>query len=208
MLTLKDGVKKYQDFTLGKVNIEINDGELISIIGKSGSGKSTLIKIIAGFEKLTTGSINYQNTQKKDILYIPQNGTTFNHLNIRQNLNLQTKFNDEDIKMSLSKVGLAPEYIDKYPFQLSGGERQRVDLARAILSSSKLIILDESMSALDQVNKKAITTLIRKLVIDTKLTVIFVTHDEKQATDYSTRIIRLDTGKIVEDINNEIKEQL
>ncbi len=208
MLTIKDGVKKYEGFTLGNINIKIYSGELISIIGKSGSGKSTLIKLIAGFEKLTSGTISYQNINANDILYISQNGTTFNHLNIRKNLNLQKEFSDEEIKLALNKVGLPSEYIEKYPFQLSGGERQRVDLARAILSSSKLIILDESMSALDQENKKAITTLIKKLVIDTNLTVIFVTHDEKQATDYSTRIIKLSAGKIVADIDNEIKEQL
>ncbi len=208
MLTIKDGVKKYEGFTLGNINIKIYSGELISIIGKSGSGKSTLIKLIAGFEKLTSGTISYQNINANDILYISQNGTTFNHLNIRKNLNLQKEFSDEEIKLALNKVGLPSEYIEKYPFQLSGGERQRVDLARAILSSSKLIILDESMSALDQENKKAITTLIKKLVIDTNLTVIFVTHDEKQATDYSTRIIKLSAGKIVADIDNEVKEQL
>ncbi len=208
MLTIKDGVKKYEGFTLGNINIKIYSGELISIIGKSGSGKSTLIKLIAGFEKLTSGTISYQNINANDILYISQNGTTFNHLNIRKNLNLQKEFSDEEIKLALNKVGLPSEYIEKYPFQLSGGERQRVDLARAILSSSKLIILDESMSALDQENKKAITTLIKKMVIDTNLTVIFVTHDEKQAVDYSTRIIKLSAGKIVADIDNEIKEQL
>ncbi len=208
MLTLKEGVKNYHGFTLGKINIEINSGELISIIGKSGSGKSTLIKLIAGFENLTSGSIHYQNLRTNDILYISQNGTTFNHLNIRKNLNLQQQFTDDEIKAALNKVGLPSEYIEKYPFQLSGGERQRVDLSRAILSSSKLIILDESMSALDQENKKAITTLIKKLVIETDITIIFVTHDEKQAIDYSTRIIRLDAGKIVADIDNVTKEQL
>ncbi len=208
MLILKEGVKNYYGFTLGKIDIEINSGELISIVGKSGSGKSTLIKIIAGFEKLTSGTINYQNLNTNDILYISQNGTTFNHLNIRKNLNLQQQFTDDEIKVALNKVGLPSEYIEKYPFQLSGGERQRVDLSRAILSSSKLIILDESMSALDQENKKAIITLIKKLVIETGITVIFVTHDEKQAIDYSTRIIRLDAGKIVADINNVKEEQL
>ncbi len=208
MLILKEGVKNYYGFTLGKIDIEINSGELISIVGKSGSGKSTLIKIIAGFEKLTSGTINYQNLKTNDILYISQNGTTFNHLNIRKNLNLQQQFTDDEIKVALNKVGLPSEYIEKYPFQLSGGERQRVDLSRAILSSSKLIILDESMSALDQENKKAIITLIKKLVIETGITVIFVTHDEKQAIDYSTRIIRLDAGKIVADINNVKEEQL
>ncbi len=208
MLTLKEGVKNYHGFTLGKINVEINSGELISIIGKSGSGKSTLIKLIAGFENLTSGSIHYQNLRTNDILYISQNGTTFNHLNIRKNLNLQQQFTDDEIKAALNKVGLPSEYIEKYPFQLSGGERQRVDLSRAILSSSKLIILDEAMSALDQENKKAITTLIKKLVIETEITIIYVTHDEKQAIDYSTRIIRLDAGKIVADFDNVTKEQL
>ncbi len=199
MIQLHNIEMKYKQFTLGPINLEINKSEFISVIGPSGSGKSTLIKIITNFENATSGLINYNDVLADDILYISQKGTTFNHLTIRKNLNLKHMYTDVQIIAALNRVGLKSEFIDKYPYQLSGGERQRIDLARAVLSKAKLIILDESMSALDKKNKDSITLIIKDIVASTEASVIYITHDEKQASKYSSRTIEIADGKVISD---------
>lgn len=199
MIELKNAIHKYTSFSLGPISLEIKLGEFISVVGPSGSGKSTLIKVLTGNNKLTSGTIEYIDSQADDIMYIPQIGTTFNHLSIRDNLCLKYTYSDQQIKECLLKVGLDQEFIEKYPFELSGGERQRIDIVRAILSQSKYIVLDESMSALDGENKQAISSLLKSFVKMEQMTIIYITHDITQAIDYSTRIIALNHGKITFD---------
>lgn len=199
MIKINEGQLEYKNFKFGPVNVRLGSGQFISVVGPSGSGKSTLIKVITGHNKLGSGSIEYIDCSSQDIMYISQMGTTFNHLNVRDNLKLKYDYSDAQIIESLAMVGLDDNYINKYPFELSGGERQRIDLVRALLSESKFIVLDESMSALDSDNKHAISSLLKSFTDNAGITIIYITHDVNQALEYSNRIIKLDNGQIIFD---------
>lgn len=199
MIKLSNANLEYKQFKLGPINLELRLGEFISVVGPSGSGKSTLIKVITGHNKLTSGEIEYINCTSDDIMYISQIGTTFNHLTVEDNLKLKYDYSKEEISESLRLVGLSSDFINKYPFELSGGERQRIDLVRALLSKSKFIVLDESMSALDGANKQAISELLKQLVATGDITIIYITHDIAQAIEHSTRIVNISQGKLLFD---------
>lgn len=199
MIKIKNGSFSYKGFEFGPTDLQIDSGQFVSVVGPSGSGKSTLIKIITGHNKLSNGSIEYIDSTSQDIMYISQMGTTFNHLNVRDNLKLKYDYSDALIIESLRTVGLDTEYIEKFPFELSGGERQRVDIVRALLSKSKYIVLDESMSALDSDNKRSISSLLKSFIINAGITIIYITHDINQALEYSDRIIKLENGKVIFD---------
>lgn len=199
MIKLRNAGLEYKNFCLGPINLELKLGEFISVVGPSGSGKSTLIKVITGHNMLTSGEIEYIDCTSDDIMYISQIGTTFNHLTVKDNLKLKYDYSNKEITDSLQLVGLSSDFIDKYPFELSGGERQRIDLVRALLSKSKYIVLDESMSALDGANKQAISELLKQLVSSGRITIIYITHDVAQAIEHSTRIININKGKMLFD---------
>lgn len=199
MIKINNGSFSYKGFEFGPTDLQIDSGQFVSVVGPSGSGKSTLIKIITGHNKLSNGSIEYIDSTSQDIMYISQMGTTFNHLNVRDNLKLKYDYSDALIIESLRTVGLDTEYIEKFPFELSGGERQRVDIVRALLSKSKYIVLDESMSALDSDNKRSISSLLKSFIINAGITIIYITHDINQALEYSDRIIKLENGKVIFD---------
>lgn len=196
MIKINEAMITYDKFKLGPINLSLETGEFISVVGKSGSGKSTLIKLITGHVKAGQGSIEYIDCSSQGIMYISQMGTTFNHLSIRENLKLKYDYSDKRMEKALEKVALDAHYLEKYPFQLSGGERQRIDLVRAILSNSKYIVLDESMSALDAENKKSISTLLGSFVSSGEITIIYITHDVLQAIEHSSRIIEIDNGVV------------
>ncbi len=208
MLKISNVQITYDDFVLGPISLKIKAGEFISLVGESGSGKSTLIKIISGLIKYEKGNIDYGTIQDENISYISQRGTTFNHLTIKENLNLKYSYSDQEIIKCLKSVNLSENYLNKYPFELSGGERQRIDLTRALLAKSELIILDESMSALDRQNKSSITELLVRFVEENQITVLYITHDLDQANDYSTRIIELNNGQVIKDKQSNLKEPL
>lgn len=199
MINLNNACLEYKNFKLGPINLNLNLGEFISVVGPSGSGKSTLIKIITGHLQLTSGEISYIDCTSDDIMYIPQIGTTFNHLTVSDNLTLKYNYSSQQMIDSLQLVGLNANFLTKYPFELSGGERQRIDIVRALLSKSKYIVLDESMSALDNDNKQAISTLLKELVTTGTMTVIYITHDVTQAIEHSTKIINIVNGKLLFD---------
>lgn len=196
MIKLNNAQLDYPKFKLGPINLQLDLGEFISVVGPSGSGKSTLIRVITGHNKLSKGSIEYKQCSSKDIMYISQKGTTFNHLNVRENLKLKYDYSEKQIIECLELVGLNTDFIEKYPFELSGGERQRIDLVRALLSKSKFIVLDESMSALDSDNKKSISSLLKQFVLTGEISIIYITHDVAQAIEYSTRIINIADGNV------------
>ncbi|MFV0556594.1 MAG: ATP-binding cassette domain-containing protein [Lactovum sp.] len=197
MIELNNIEKSYPHFHLGPINFQINRGEFISIIGPSGTGKSTLIKLISNLIKADKGEISYK-IKEEEILYISQKGTTFNHLTVKENLRIKDFYEEGQMIKALEKVSLSKSDLEKYPFQLSGGERQRIDLARALLTNAKLLILDESMSALDKKNKESISELVLALVNSNKISVLYITHDEYQARKYSHQLVNLSQGKILE----------
>ncbi len=196
MIKINNLKKTYPQAQIGPFNLEFKKGSITSIVGKSGSGKSTLIKMIAKMISSSSGNIDYgNNLTKDDITYINQSGTLFNHLTIKENLQL-TYFNKEENIIEVFKsINLDPNYLEVYPFELSGGQKQRVDIARAILSESKLLVLDEIFSALDSKIKEEIAILIKSLRDEYDITVLMVTHDIYDAIFISDNILVIEDGK-------------
>lgn len=215
---------------LENITLEIHQGEIVSFLGPSGSGKTTLLRIIAGIENETSGEIfvnevpiNKLNAQERNFGFVFQNiDAIFPHLNVLENiafpLKLKIRTSKEPNKKYLvnhwvHEVNLEQKK-EKYPHELSGGEKQRIALARALIYNPKLLLLDEPLSSLDNILKAEILNLLKKLHKEYVTTILYVTHDEREAMDISDRIIILaegrilQQGKISEIINNPISSEV
>jgi len=185
---------------LHNLSLEVNSGEFVSILGPSGCGKTTLLKVIGGFSG--------KGRPTKDIFMIFQD---FNQLfpwrTLGENLVFAIRKTNKGIgktgaeekaKEALREVGLV-DFYDFFPHQLSGGMKQRGALARALAVDTKVLLMDEPFSSLDQESKKSAYELLLKIWREKKLTVIFVTHDVEEA--------KLLSGKILyfEDLNGKIR---
>ncbi len=193
------------------VNLKIESGEYLTILGPSGCGKTTLVKILAGIWAPTEGDVFIDGkkvtgipTFERDLGYIFQNMAIFPHMTVWQNANYGPKVKDWDKKKgeqltteTLKLVHLM-ERKDFLPHELSGGEKQKVGIARALCSGSKLLILDEPLSALDARVRLDLRYEIKRLVKRRGLTAIHVTHDQEEAMSISDRIVLMRAGRIVE----------
>lgn len=217
IIDFKNVDKYYGKFhALKDINLTINEGEVVSIIGPSGSGKSTLIRTINGLEKINSGQLivtGYDLADKKtDINKIRKNvGMVFQHFNlydnhtVLENVMLAPKIvlkrpDDENKNIAmkyLEKVGMADK-IDSYPRQLSGGQKQRVAIARSLAMNPKVILFDEPTSALDPEMIQDVLDVM-KFVADQGITMIVVTHEMGFAKKVSNRLIFFDSGKVLED---------
>lgn len=217
IIDFKNVDKYYGKFhALKDINLTINEGEVVSIIGPSGSGKSTLIRTINGLEKINSGQLivtGYDLADKKtDINKIRKNvGMVFQHFNlydnhtVSENVMLAPKIvlkrpDDENKNIAmkyLEKVGMADK-IDSYPRQLSGGQKQRVAIARSLAMNPKVILFDEPTSALDPEMIQDVLDVM-KFVADQGITMVVVTHEMGFAKKVSNRLIFFDSGKVLED---------
>lgn len=209
----------YKDFgklkVLKDINLEIEDGEIVAIIGPSGSGKSTLLRCINLLEMPTSGtiSIDGKNILDKDvdIAEIRKNAcmvfqlfNLFNNMTVMENMiyapqivNKLSKEEAEDKAMKLlERVGLA-EKAEVYPSKLSGGQKQRVAIARALAMEPKTLLFDEPTSALDPEMVKEVLEVIRDLSY-TGITMILVTHEMAFAREVADQICFLDEGHLME----------
>ena len=181
---------------LEKINLSINEGEFVSIVGKSGCGKTTLVNIVAGYIQPTGGSI-FVNAEKvitpgKDRIVINQAHDLFDWMTVYQNMKLVSN-NDSDINKYLSMTGLG-EFVDAYPHELSGGMKKRLSLARALVVDPKFIIMDEPFNSLDYQLREKLQEELLDIVRKSKKTILFVTHDIEEAVFLSDRVIVL-SGK-------------
>ncbi|MBI4781058.1 MAG: ABC transporter ATP-binding protein [Oscillatoriophycideae cyanobacterium NC_groundwater_1537_Pr4_S-0.65um_50_18] len=191
------------------VNLQIPAGEFISLLGPSGCGKTTILRMIAGFEKATGGSILLEG---QDITHIPANRrdmgmvfqsySLFPHMTAGQNIafGLRVKrlsHGQQRIRIHemLDLVGLAG-MGDRYPHQMSGGQQQRIALARALAISPRLLLLDEPLSALDAKVRLQLRNEIRRIQQQLGITTLFVTHDQEEALSISDRVIVMSQGRI------------
>lgn len=196
------------------VNLAVEPGDFISIIGRSGSGKSTLLNLIAGLLKPTAGSIEIDGTNIVDLAdkeaslyrnskigYLPQGQSTLASLTVLDNIRLPYYFYKKDgdvteLALSLLKETGILHLADSYPKQLSGGELKRVSIARALINKPDYIIADEPTSDLDTQTTKEIMELLKK-ISETKTAVIMVTH-ELDVLDYGKRTYIMNSGVLSE----------
>lgn len=194
---------------LKNINITINKGETLAIIGPSGSGKSTLLRCINLLEQPTSGSILINNqpakSQLKAIGMVFQSFHLFPHFNVMDNLiyapvkvlNMKKTEAIKKAEILLTKVGMEDKHF-ALPNELSGGQKQRVAIARALIMEPEIMLFDEPTSALDPEMVKEVLSTINSLV-NTDMTNLIVTHEMNFASNIADRIIFMDQGEIIED---------
>ena len=205
--------KSYNEKTVLKgINLTVNRGEVIAIIGASGSGKSTLVRCIANLEPYQNGSINICGKKNSDYKSLSgilgmvfQNYNLFPHYtvleNITQPLQVVMKYSVTDAekraKKLLERVRLI-DYINQYPSTLSGGQKQRLAIARALAMDPKIIIFDEPTSSLDPELAHEVFSTINELALEGQ-TMLIVTHQINAIRHFATRVLFLNNGIIEED---------
>lgn len=197
-----DGVPVLRDITL-----QVEDGEIVSILGPSGCGKTTLLNLILGIVEADNGTINYNGEdlthmamEKRGFNIVFQDYALFPNLNVYQNITyrLRNKPNissKEEVEDLIDLLGLR-EHLTKRVDQLSGGQKQRVALARTMVMKPRILLLDEPLSALDGVIKESIKDRIKTIAREYHLTTIIVTHDPEEALTLSDRVLIIDKGNI------------
>ncbi len=216
LIKLKNVSKHYGNFkALSDINLEVAEGEVLSVIGPSGSGKSTMIRCINLLEQYdSTGTISVDNKLVKkgktlrevraNVGMVFQNFNLFPHMTILNNVKLAPMrtngLSEADATKRahtlLREVGILDQ-IDKYPDQLSGGQQQRVAIARALAMEPKALLFDEPTSALDPEMVGEVLNVIKNLA-DRGVTMIVVTHEMGFARQVSDRVVFMDSGQIVE----------
>ncbi len=205
--------------TLDGVNLEIERGEFVAIVGPSGSGKSTLLHIIGGVDNPNDGKVyidgnDISNYTSKELAYfrrrkvglIYQFYNLIPNLTVRHNIELPLKLDKNKIETELfddivKKLGIEDK-LDSFPSELSGGQQQRVAIARSLIYRPSIILADEPTGNLDRKNSKEIIEIFKYFNKTLKQTIILITHDEEIALQ-TKRIITIVDGKIVGDEKNE-----
>lgn len=209
--------KKESFQALKNINLKIKDQEILGVVGYSGAGKSTLVRLINGLIKPSCGQIIIDGTSihalkqedlnrmRYDISMIFQHFNLVSNLNVYDNIKLALnikKYPKEDIDHRIHEVLDLVGLVDKkhrYPKELSGGEKQRVGIARAISNRPKYLLCDEATSALDQKTAYDIVQLLKTIHKQTKITIVFISHQMEIVKDLCERVVVMDEGRIIED---------
>lgn len=222
ILELRNVAKEYDGkIVLRGISLNIHEGEFMTILGPSGCGKTTLLRLIAGFEKPSSGQILFQG---KDLIKIPiykrqintifQSYALFPHLNVFDNIAYGLKLKKinkdrirKEVLKALSLVKLEG-MEDKDINDLSGGQKQRVAVARALVLNPKILLLDEPFAALDLKLRQQMQLELKKIQREVEITFIFITHDQEEAFTMSDRVVVLNNGQMQQigssqDIYNE-----
>lgn len=207
-LSLKNISKSYgSTVAVENFNLDVDKGEFVSFLGPSGCGKTTTLRMIAGFEMPTTGTITlngnditFKAPNQRDVGMVFQSYALFPNLTIGQNIGfgLQVRKKPAEevkqrIREMLELVHLE-QHIDKYPYQLSGGQQQRIALARALAISPSVLLLDEPLSALDAKIRVELRLEIRRIQQTLGITTVYVTHDQEEALVISDRVVVMSQG--------------
>ena len=209
-IEIKNVVKMYGTFTaLKDATLEIRDNEFFTLLGPSGCGKTTMLRMIAGFENVTSGTIHLFGEEierlppnKRPVNTVFQQYALFPHMTVAENvafgmlrLNKPKEFALKRAHKMLDLVKL-DQFAERKPSQLSGGQQQRVALARAMAPEPKVLLLDEPLSALDLKLRQAMRLELKQLQQETGITFVFVTHDQEEALTMSDRITVMSAGEI------------
>ena len=210
MLELTHIQKSFDGVTVLKdISIQVEEGEIVSILGPSGCCKTTLLNLILGIVEADAGTICYNGEdltraamEKRGFNIVFQDYALFPNLNVYQNITYGLKnkpgiSSQEEVEELIHLLGLG-EHLSKWVDQLSGGQKQRVALARTMVMKPRILLLDEPLSALDGVIKESIKDRIKTIAREFHLTTIIVTHDPEEALTLSDRVLIIDQGTIAQ----------
>src|SRR3954467_13049433 len=209
-VVLRSVTKRFDQLVaVDDLNLELAQGEFFTLLGPSGCGKTTTLRMIAGFERPTSGEVRIED---EDVAQLPphkrptntvfQSYALFPHLSVEDNVAFglkRKKVSKEEVKQrvaaELERVGLASEG-NRRPAQLSGGMQQRVALARALVNLPKVLLLDEPLGALDLKLRKELQVELKRIQRDVGITFVYVTHDQEEALTMSDRIAVMNRGRV------------
>ena len=207
-----DGRPLLRDLTLS-----VNQGQTLVLLGRSGSGKTTTLKLINGLRLPTQGEVNVNGRRttewdpirlRRGIGYVMQEGGLFPHFTVERNIAIvpriegwSSKQVEARVRELLALVGLDAGMASRYPSELSGGQRQRVGVARALAADPPILILDEAFGALDPITRSEMQKEFRALQERMKKTVLFVTHDLREALLLGDRIALMEDGRLIVDLS-------
>ena len=209
-LTLDNIVKAYGDMeVLHGIDLEVTEGEFVALVGPSGCGKSTILRMIAGLEAVTSGSIlmgdkvvNEVAPADRDVAMVFQSYALYPHMTVRQNMGFALEMAKvpkaeaaKSIEHAADILGLTP-YLERRPKELSGGQMQRVAMGRAIVRNPEIFLFDEPLSNLDAQLRGQVRAEIQTLHNQLKTTTIYVTHDQIEAMTLADRLVVLRDGYV------------
>ena len=196
-------------------NLEIPEGEFLTVIGCSGCGKTTMLRMINGLHTPDSGRVLVQekNVAETDLIalrrsigYVIQNKGLFPHMTVSENITYVPVISGKKDKLEnrrlavrlLKTVGLPEEMADRYPLELSGGQQQRVGIARALAADAKILLMDEPFGALDEITKRAMQNEMLSLQKQLHMTIVFITHDIQEAMKLGDRVLVMEKGRIAQ----------
>ncbi len=196
---------------LADIELNIRAGEFFTLLGPSGCGKTTLLRVIAGFEQPTTGSVRINGREvaglgpnQRPVNTVFQNYALFPHMSVAQNIGFGLKMlgrpraEVEATTEAMLKLVKMEALANRKPSEISGGQQQRVALARALAPQPRVLLLDEPLSALDLKLRKEMQSELKRLQAETGITFVFVTHDQEEALTMSDRIAVMNAGRILQ----------
>lgn len=216
MIRLEHVTKSFGRYkALDDVSIVVEEGEFLTVIGRSGCGKTTMLRMINGLQKPDSGKVYAagEDVGEADLIrlrrksgYVIQNKGLFPHMTVEKNIIYVPVISGQKDKRQNRKlaeeliglVGLEREMLDRYPEELSGGQQQRVGIARALASRPKLLLMDEPFGALDEITKRAMQNELLALQKKLGMTVVFITHDIREAMKLGDRVLVMEQGKIAQ----------
>jgi len=208
----KNVIKKFENTqVLKELNLTINSGEFVCVVGRSGCGKSTFLRLLAGLEKVSQGEITLDgakiNGVHPDIRIMFQDSRLLPWRTVIENVALGLPKESYDLAIdALKEVGLENK-ANEWPANLSGGQKQRVALARALVHKPRLLLLDEPLGALDALTRIEMQTLIERIWQEHKFTVLLVTHDVSETVILGDRVVLIEEGKITLDLEINLSRQ-
>lgn len=212
-LELKNVAKRFSSGIWGvrKIDLQVHDKEFVVLLGPSGCGKTTTLRLVAGLEDITSGTIllngkdvTWLPPRKRGISMVFQNYAVWPHMTVFENIAFALKLKRQtadEIKRTVENVARLTkidDYLDRLPAQLSGGQQQRVSLARALAVNPELFLMDEPFSNLDASLRVAMRTELKAIHQQTQATTVFVTHDQAEAMSMADRIVIIKDGEITQ----------
>lgn len=200
---------------LSDFDLSVHEGEFLTVIGRSGCGKTTMLKLLNGLLAPEKGKVFVENQDistldlislRRRMGYVIQNKGLFPHMTVEKNITYvpvisgqkDRQKNHELARRLLTLVGLDTAMAKRYPGELSGGQQQRVGIARALAASPKILLMDEPFGALDEITRQSMQDELKRLQQEINLTIVFITHDIREAMKLGDRVLVMEQGKVLQ----------